>query len=421
MIDPSAAARTRNHARDLRGASQLLVDATRGVTSLVEELHDAIARWPGDLGRAVLAPIQLASRLVYASVHGVTQLVGGAIDLALAPLGAVLGASAPGPERDAVLAAVNGVVGDHLSETDNPLATAMQLRHAGEPLELTPDALRAAPYATGKLVVLIHGLGTTDRQWRRGDHDHGAALARDLGYTPIYLRYNTGLHISTNGRALAGLLEQLVTAWPVAIDDLVLLGHSMGGLVARSACHAGDDAGHLWRRRLGALIALGAPHHGAPLERGGHDLDALLGASRYTAPFRRLGRIRSAGITDLRWGNVLDEHWQGVDRHARGVDRRRGLALPHGASCYAIAGTLARGAASGVCGDGLVPVASALGLHPRPELTLGFPEAHRWIAHGVGHISLLEAPEVYETIRGWLAARAPGRPAPGEPVAADRR
>src|SRR4051794_24031168 len=310
--------------------------------SLVEAMHATIAGGPAVLGQPLATPARLATRPVYGIMRGITQLVGGGIDLALAPLVPLLGARAPGFEHEVVLAALNGVLGDYLSGRGNPLAIAMRLRHAGEPLELAPEAMRRAlPHASRKLVVLIHGLCMTDLQWTRGGHDHGAALSRDLGYTPIYAHYNSGRHISTNGQELAAQLEELVAAWPTELDELVIIGHSMGGLVARSACHAGERAGHRWRARLGSLITLGTPHHGAPLERGGHWVDRLLEVSRYSAPFGRLARIRSAGITDLRFGNVLDEHWQGADRFAQRSDRRAPLALPVGVACYAIAGTLA--------------------------------------------------------------------------------
>jgi pimeloyl-ACP methyl ester carboxylesterase len=394
----------RNHADDLRGASRLIIDATRGVTGLVEAMHTTIASGPAILGRPFAAPAQLVNRLVYGIIGGMTELVGSAIDLALAPLAPLLGASAPTAEREALLAALNGVIGDRLSDSDNPLAIAMQLRHGGAPLELAPEALRGAlPHAGGKVVVLVHGLCMTDRHWMRRGHDHGAALARDLGYTPVHALYNSGLHISNNGRALAAQLAQLVAAWPVPLDELVLIGHSMGGLVARSACHAGDEAGHAWRGRLRALITIGSPHHGAPLERGGHGLDRALEISPYVVPFRRLGRIRSAGITDLRFGNVLDEHWQGRDRFGHHGDARHSVELPAGVACYAIAGTLATATTDRLPGDGLVPVASALGVHPTPALTLRFPDSHRWIALGTGHNELLGAPAVYATIRSWLA------------------
>lgn len=395
---------TRSRASDLRGATRLAIDATRGVTGLVEAMHTTIASGPASLGRPLAAPAEVTNRLVYGSIRGVTQLVGAALDIALASLAPLLGSTTPGPEREAVLAAINGIIGDHLSETGNPLAIEMQLRHRGAPLELTPQAVRhAVPGAGGKLLVLIHGLCMTDRQWTRRGHDHGAALARDLGYTPVHALYNSGLHISRNGATLAAALEQLVAAWPVALDEIVLIGHSMGGLVARSACHVGDTAGHAWRSKLRALITLGSPHHGAPLERGGHSIDRAFGISRYVVPFRRLGRIRSAGITDLRFGNVIDEHWQGRDRFDHHGDRRRPLPLPGGVACYAIAGTLAAVAVDRLPGDGLVPVASALGDHPDPALSLGFPEAHRHVVLGTAHIELLAAPEVYTTMRSWLA------------------
>jgi hypothetical protein len=140
------------------------------------------------------------------------------------------------------------------------------------------------------------------------------------------------------------------------------------------------------------------------MERTGHWIDQLFEISRYSAPLGRLGRRRSAGITDLRFGNVLDEHWQGFDPFEQRRDRRRPLELPAGVACYAIAGTspIARG--DRPPGDGLVLVDSALGVHPNPELTLAFPDAHRWIAVGVRHVELLGAPAVYATIRSWLSS-----------------
>ena len=230
-------------------------------------MHTTIAGGPAVLGKPLAGPVRLLNGLIYGSIRGVTRLVGTSIELALAPLAPLLGESAPGPEREAALAVLNGVLGDYLAETKTPLAVEMQLRADGQPLELATEALRAAlPDAGGKLLILIHGSCMNDRQWQRLGHDHGAALARDLGYTPIYVNYNSGLHVSANGRALDARLERLVAAWPSPIDELVLLGHSMGGLVARSACHYADarDA-HGWRTKLSKLICLGTPHHGAPL------------------------------------------------------------------------------------------------------------------------------------------------------------
>jgi hypothetical protein len=422
---------TRSHVDDLRGLTRLAFEATRGVTALVEAMHVTIGSGPAVLGLPLAAPTRAVTRPIYGLIQGVMQLIGGGVDQALAQLAPLLGASTPGPasgdprrkgapilaalrtgadrigsgpEREAVLAALNGVLGDYLHARGNPLAIEMRLRHRGAPLTLTPEALRAAlPDATARLVVLVHGSCMNDLQWSRRGHDHGAALARDLGATPIYVHYNTGLHISTNGRGLAALLEQLAAAWPVPLDEVAIVGHSMGGLVARSACHVGDTAGHAWRSRVRSLVTLGAPHHGAPLERGGAWVDLLLGLSRYSAPLAKLGQIRSAGVTDLRHGNVRDDDWQGLDRFADRGDHRHPLPLPAGVRCYAIAGTLGAAAGAGAPGDGLVPIDSALGLHPRPELTLGFPDDHRWIAIATGHIDLLDAAPVYARLRSWLA------------------
>jgi len=401
--------KTRNHIDDLRGASRLAIDATTRVTEVVEAMHTTIASGPGVLGKPLSGPARLINGLVYGNIRGVTRLVGKGIETALAPLAPLLGQGTPGPEREAALAVLNGVLGDYLAETKNPLAIEMRLRHDGHPLELDKQALRAAfPQAGGKLLVLIHGSSMNDLQWKRRGHDHGAALCLDLGYTPLYLHYNSGLHVSTNGRELDGLLERLVSVWPVPVDELVLLGHSMGGLVARSACHYSEAReGSAWRRKLTKMVFLGTPHHGAPLERGGNWVDVLLGVSRYSAPLARLGKLRSAGVTDLRFGNVLDEHWVGRDRFAQGSDTRTKLKLPEGVDCYAIAGTTSPAGESNRFGDGLVPLDSALGRHENSALTLRFPEAHQWIGHGINHMGLLSSPEVYAKLRSWLSETGP--------------
>ncbi len=384
--------KTRKHADDLRGASRLAVDATTRVTEVVEAMHTTIAGGPAVLGKPLSGPARLLNGLVYGSIRGVTRLVGTSIEAVVAQLAPLLGESAPGPQREAVLAALNGVLGDYLAETENPLAIEMRLRQDG-------------PSEGGKLLVLVHGSSMNDQQWLRKGHDHGAALARDHGYTPLYLHYNSGRHVSTNGRELDTLLERLVAGWPVPIDELVLLGHSMGGLVSRSAIHYAEresGAPRVWRTKLTKLVCIGTPHHGAPLERGGNWLDVLLGVSRYSTPLARLGKLRSAGVTDLRFGNVLDEHWTGRDRFAMAADARNEVKLPEGVECYAIAGTTSPPGQSNRFGDGLVPVDSALGRHDQTHMTLAFPEAHCRVAYGVGHLDLLSDPHVYAQLESWL-------------------
>ncbi|HLK37406.1 MAG TPA: hypothetical protein VKU41_11690, partial [Polyangiaceae bacterium] len=168
------------------------------------------------------------------------------------------------------------------------------------------------------------------------------------------------------------------------------------------ACHYAELEGRAWLRKLRKLVCLGSPHHGAVLERGGNWVDALLGVSRYSAPFARLGKIRSAGVTDMRFGCVLDEDWQGHDRFAFRTDPRGALSLPDGVECYAMAATTAPGPGPSLPGDGLVSVDSALGRHRRPDRTLSFPESHKRILFAMGHLDLLSRPEAYDALRAWL-------------------
>jgi hypothetical protein len=390
----------------LLGATRLAVDAIMGLTDVVEAMHGTIARGPLLRPPAGAVRTRGITGLVYRCIRGTTRAVGCAIDGALAASGAA-GAAPVSLRREALLAALNGVVGDHLAETGNPLAIAMALRRGGRPLDLERRALAAAfPRPRRKLLVLVHGACRSDVQWRRLGHDHGAALARALGYTALYLHYNTGRHVSQNGRELAGLLERLVDAWPVEVGELAIVGHSMGGLVARSACHQAEAAGLRWPRRLRRVAFLGTPHHGAPLERGGSWVDVALRASRYGVPIGRLGQLRSAGVTDLRFGSVVDEDWRGRDRFGDLRDRRRAVPLPRGVRCYAIAGARASGAGAlgWLLGDGLVPVESALGRHRDPARALAIPDDHRWVARGAAHLDLLSRADVYARLRTWFAA-----------------
>jgi pimeloyl-ACP methyl ester carboxylesterase len=401
----------RTHIRlsDLRGFHRLAHDATLGLTDLVEALHHTVRRTPGIVGEAPKGRTNGITGLAYRSVRGVTRLVGAGVDRLLGALAPLIAERPSSQQREALLAALNGVLGDYLVASGNPLAIAMCLRANGTALDVSRAALAATfPKPGRKLLVLLHGLCMNDRQWNRDGHDHGAALARDLGYTPLYLHYNSGRHVSANGRDFAELMERLVQEWPHPIEQLAVLGHSMGGLVARSACHYATLAGHAWPKRLDDLVFLGTPHFGAPLERAGARADYLLGISPYTAPFARLGKVRSAGIKDLRHGNLRDEDW---DEHSTASTRaqRAPLPLPEGVSCFALAASQSpkpKRAGARIRGDGLVPVDSALGRHGDAASSLALSEDHRWIGYGMGHLDLLGRSAVYERIRRWLAVES---------------
>ncbi len=395
-------------ASDLHGLARLATDATLGVTDLVEAVHAGIARPWRHRDASDAARTRGITGLVYAGIRGLTRGIGGGTAAALARLAPRAEASEPTPARLTTLAALNAVLGDRLASSGNPLALPMRLyRDDGRPLPLQAPALAAASPPVGRRVlILVHGLGLHDGHWRRAGHDYGALLARTQGYTPLYLRYNTGLHVAASGRALAELLETLQRQWPLPIESLAIVAHSMGGLVARSACHHAERAGHAWRSRLRVLVCLGTPHHGAPLERAGHGAQRLLAALPFAAPFARLAGLRSAGITDLRHGNLLEGDAGDTDRFAQAGDTRTPVPLPRDVRCCAIAasvGTRRHGLAARLLGDGMVPLDSALGRHPQRAFRLAFPRSRQWVAEGIGHFDLLGDAAVARRLQRWLA------------------
>ncbi len=428
VTPPATPAGTASH---LRGSVRLVVDGTQHITGLVEALHGQIQRLAPPLRRRPLAPAASATtndrdglppsrglaRLVYRSIQATTGLVGAGLDNLLARFDAAGlgdGQGANTPRRDALVSALNGVLGDHLQRSGNPLAIPFQLRQCGQVLQ--PAMLGAT--APRQVLLLLHGLCMGDGGWLRDGHDHGALLGAALGAAPIYARYNSGQHISENGLALAHALQALLQDWPVPLDKLMIVGHSMGGLVARSALQQAVGLGHSWPQRVSTLVFLGTPHHGAPLERAGNWLHRALDVSPYLAPFTRLSRIRSDGITDLRHGNLLAADWQGASRYDH-RDRRTPVPLPAGVACYAIASTVGTpghelaqlghaksllGHAKSMSSDGLVPVDSALGRHQRAALRLGFAADHTWVGHGIHHLDLLNHPAVYRKLLAWLRA-----------------
>jgi hypothetical protein len=414
---PRKPARLPLHTSDLIGLLRLGSDATVAVTGLAEALHGTILDGIGVPGRRAPGRTSGITGWVYGAVRGGARLWGRGADALLAAGVGRQPAAASTPRREAVLAVLNGIWGDHLAATGNPLAIPSTLRIDGHALALDRASLaQRLPDASGRILVLAHGLCMNDLQWRRESYDHGRFLARELGVTPLYLHYNSGRHVSENGRDFAALLDALVAAWPVPVRDLTIVGHSMGGLVARSACHHAGRERQAWLGKLKRLVFLGTPHHGAPLERRGHQVDMLFGLSRYAAPFARLGKARSAGITDLRYGNLQDADWQGRDRFEQRHDDRRPTPLPPGVQAFLVAATTGEttdGLRGRWIGDGLVPLASALGEHADAARALqGIPPSQRLVLTRTNHWGLLAHAEVGAALARWLAVSPPPLPRP---------
>ena len=296
-------------------------------------------------------------------------------------------------------AVINGAVGDKLARRGDRLAIPMAFRDPGG--DLAVEALGPAiAGGDGHVAVFVHGLMANDVYWREppGDGEGlGPVLAREAGIAPLYLRYNSGLHVSQNGRALAALLERLVAHHGDRIERISLVGHSMGGLVARSAGHYGMLEGHSWVRRTGAVVLLGAPNDGSYLEQIAH-LTAFVLDAIPNLPTRILSAVmdgRSDGIKDLRLGLLVDEDWQRGDAARLRRSERTEVPLLPGATYHVVAGALVDDADSLLAtyfGDGLVGTRSALGGHV----------VCRFFAR-TGHLGLVSDPEVQAHVRDALA------------------
>jgi len=388
----------KNLSSDLRGISMLSVDAVKGTTKVVESLHSTISQYTSILGDPKEKTKGLTG-MIYKSVNGVTYLLGEGINAVLNKTsqmhGDYSGEHKLSATREAVAAAMNGVLGDHFENGENPLAIGMSFRVNGQALDKS-QLLELFNNATNKLTILIHGLCMNDLQWTRDGHNHGELLAEELDHTIIYLHYNTGLHVSENGRQLSQLLNEIEQVNGLSIN---ILAHSMGGLVARSACYYATQENHEWLSHLDKMVFLGTPHHGAVLAKGGHWADILLQISPYSAPFTKVTKVRSSGLTDLRHGYIIDEDWNNEEV-------RKIIPLPKNIQCYSIATTTSvkesSKLANDVVGDGLVSIRSALGKHKDKNLNLDFAEDHQWIGRNISHMQLLSDSKVYEVIKSWM-------------------
>jgi pimeloyl-ACP methyl ester carboxylesterase len=400
---------------EIRSLSEIAAGslAQPGVTA--REVHAAVA------GRVfkLLGPIGAPARIVHDGVSTASyRTVAAALRAPVRAGGRAISERARGSTALAdttpgslALGALNGIAGDRLARDHPDLALGLTVRRRGREVALEPQALADAfPDATPRIAVFIHGLCGTEDTWRLGSRGknptptYGTRLRDELGITPVYVRYNTGLRVSENGRELAAALEQLATDWPADVDEIALIGHSMGGLVARSACHYGELADHDWTERLRHVFCLGTPHLGAPLERAANVAGWTLGRLPESRPFADLFfNRRSVGIKDMRFGNCVEEDWCDCDPDEFLRDRCQEVPFLPNAAYYFVGATLTR-TPDGLghwFGDLLVQYPSASGTGRRRRIPFEVENGHH--VGGAHHMRLLNHADVYAQIRKWIS------------------
>ncbi len=399
--------------RDELGALTRLAFGEAGrLVGGIASVHGAIAERAfeatGPAGSPARSAHDAISATVYGALRGGTWLAGRGAELAAASSRAGRPAPSASPRGALVVGAVTGLIGDALEEEGSVLTPPMSVRMKGLPIDPSRPGLAAAfPSARPRLVVFLHGLMETEFAWQLGAREsgggYGERLAVDVGCSSLAVRYNSGRHISENGCSLAELLEQVVESWPVEVAELALVGHSMGGLVARSACHQATEQGRAWPSRVRQTVSLGTPHFGAPLAQAVHVAASALHTLPESRPAAAFLRRRSAGIRDLRMGSLVDDDWSGQDADALRARACRELPLLESASHHFVAATITRDPRhplGRLVGDWLVLGPSACG--SSRSRRIAFEAEHGFELGGAHHLALLNHPEVYERLRGWL-------------------
>jgi hypothetical protein len=400
---------------EIRATGAIAGEGFGAAVERIHETHSGIAeRVFASIGPAA-EPVQVMHDAISALAYGATRLIGrGAVRAGA--LGASLARRPDAPSlQESVsgrlaVGALSGAFGDRLAERSNALAVTMAVRRRGRDVEPTPAALAAAyPAATPRLAVFLHGLCETEDAWALGQarqRPYGSLLRERLGYTSLYVRYNSGRHISSNGRDLADLLEAIVAAWPVEVAEIALVGHSMGGLVARSACYYG--AGMRWPSAVRHVFMLGTPHLGAPLERVAGWAAHTMARLPETRALATALNARSVGIKDLGHGYITDDDWSERDPDAFLRAAAREIPFLPGAHHYFISASLTRDHDHRFgrhIGDLLVLHASAWGHVCGQGEKLRFPVDHYRHIGGATHFDLLNHPAIGELLVTWIAGR----------------
>ena len=396
----------------LAGISQLSILGVIETTTLVEAIHREIVLRPIGLLNHKYGLIwnQGISSRVYSIVKGITLLVGHSLAFAIDQSSHLLHpiSAQPLPNYLSQLVNVlNGVMGDHLENKKNPLALPMMLYNKEGLAIAKSTQVSQSQVLSGKVVIILHGLCMGHLNWLpTNEQGLGQRIVKAQPETSVlYLNYNSGRRISTNGRDFSALLQQLITEQP-QISEITLIGHSMGGLVSRSALYYGEQAQQQWIKKTKKLITLGTPHHGALLERIGNMVQQTISKLPFAGSLGKLGDIRSSGIIDLRYGCIRDEDWQTLETRSVLPDHERSITpLPKHVAAYFLAASLSESdqasTVAQLLGDGLVNVNSALGEHT-PSHTLFIPDQRKAVFYGLGHLGLLSDEQVLAQVVNWL-------------------
>lgn len=383
--------------------------AVSGIATIHSSVSDTVFTGLRAVWGARARPAQMLHDTISTSIYSaITSTVDVAGDLAESL--AVRNSSVPSETKRgaAAIGILDGLIGDQLAAERSPLAPDTAVRVNGAVVPVTPAGLATAfPDATGHLTVFLHGLMETEFAWGRGDRPtYGTRLADDLGSTEVMIRYNSGRHISDNGHELAQLLDDLVLLWPVPVTGLTLIGHSMGGLVIRSACHQAVGRDAYWPDLVRHTVCLGTPHLGAPLARGVHRATAALRLWSTSRPFGALLGRRSAGVHDLFRGAVTEEHWRDTDPEAFWQPAVDYPPLLEGARHLYVTATVTRRPDhpfGRIVGDGLVLTNSGGGRDRKHHL--GFEIDDGFHIGGAHHFTLLNDDAVYEWMLPLLRPR----------------
>ena len=301
---------------------------------------------------------------------------------------------------------INGLHGDEMEKKGHPALVKMSVRFKSRdiPPGKIKDFIDLKKHG-GKLILFLHGLMNDETIWQSEKKDTlkrlGTFIESQNKANVLYIRYNTGRHISENGRNLSCLLELIEDLYENDIVEINIIAHSMGGLVTRSAGHYATVLNHNWIKKLKKVFLIGVPNDGSYLARTAYMAQYFLRKLDPTKhdEYARLFDIRSNGIKDLSFGFMVDEDWMDPLFEKQKSRKATKIYPLTGVDYYLIAATVAdqnqKNKFFTFFGDGLVEKESALSnLFKENVVDSGY--IHFGYFPEENHLTLLESEKVQE-------------------------